>query len=229
MSGGGLGEAADDAYARRLEAVVAGHRGEAAVAERRLSDSDAAVRAAALGALARCGELQVAQVRQALEDEAAAVRCRAAELAPVEVELVGLAERSGMRRWWRLWRRRSASVTGIPGRLRSCARLPAGTMIRCAVRVLSRRWVRLPRAWMLTLMRALMRTRARLLERAHATMLMRAPVLARTHATMLKRAPVLARARMLIRTQAPMLPGRWHSKSCWPPWRTVLRSGAGRC
>ncbi|WP_420625166.1 HEAT repeat domain-containing protein [Candidatus Poriferisodalis sp.] len=90
MSGGGLGEAADDAYARRLEAVVAGHRGEAAVAERLLSDSAAAVRAAALGALARCGELQVAQVRRALGDEAAAVRCRAAELAPVEVELVGL-------------------------------------------------------------------------------------------------------------------------------------------
>ena len=89
MSGGGLGEAADDAYARRLEAVVAGHRGEAAVAERLLSDSAAAVRAAALGALARCGELQVAQVRRALGDEAAAVRCRAAELAPVEVELVG--------------------------------------------------------------------------------------------------------------------------------------------
>ncbi|WP_423916459.1 HEAT repeat domain-containing protein [Candidatus Poriferisodalis sp.] len=90
MSGGGLGEAADDAYARRLEAVVAGHRGEAAVAERLLSDSAAAVRAAALGALARCGELQVAQVRRALGDEAAAVRCRAAELAPVEVELVRL-------------------------------------------------------------------------------------------------------------------------------------------
>ncbi|WP_420622388.1 HEAT repeat domain-containing protein [Candidatus Poriferisodalis sp.] len=90
MSGGGLGEAADDAYARRLEAVVAGHRGEAAVAERLLSDSAAAVRAAALGALARCGELQVAQIRRALGDEAAAVRCRAAELAPVEVELVGL-------------------------------------------------------------------------------------------------------------------------------------------
>ena len=90
MNSDGLGEAADDAYARRLEAVVAGHRGEAAVAERLLSDSDAAVRAAALGALERCGELQVAQVRQALGDEAAAVRCRAAELAPAEVELVGL-------------------------------------------------------------------------------------------------------------------------------------------
>ncbi|WP_420445828.1 hypothetical protein [Candidatus Poriferisodalis sp.] len=90
MSSDEPGEAADDAYARRLEAVVAGHRGEAVVAERLLSDSDAAVRAAALGALARCGELQVAQVRQALGDEATVVRCRAAELAPAEVELVGL-------------------------------------------------------------------------------------------------------------------------------------------
>ena len=90
MNSDGPGEAADDAYARRLEAVVAGHRGEAVVAERLLSDSDAAVRAAALGALARCGELQVAQVRQALGDEATVVRCRAAELAPAEVELVGL-------------------------------------------------------------------------------------------------------------------------------------------
>ena len=90
MSGCELGEAADDAYARRLEAVVAGHRGEAEVAERLLCDSDAAVRAAALGALARCGELDVAQVRRALADDAAAVRCRAAELAPAEVELVGL-------------------------------------------------------------------------------------------------------------------------------------------
>ena len=90
MNSDGLGEAGDDAYARRLEAVVAGHRGEAVVAERLLSDSDAAVRAAALGALARCGELQVAQVRQALGDEATVVRCRAAELAPAEVELVGL-------------------------------------------------------------------------------------------------------------------------------------------
>ena len=90
MNGRELGESADDAYARRLEAVVAGHRGEAEVAEQLLCDSDAAVRAAALGALARCGELDVAQVRRALADDAAAVRCRAAELAPAEVELVGL-------------------------------------------------------------------------------------------------------------------------------------------
>ena len=86
----GLGEAESGAYARRLEAIVAGHRGEAAVAERLLNDPDAGVRAAALGALARCGALQAEQLGRALGDEAAEVRCRAAELAPPEVELVGL-------------------------------------------------------------------------------------------------------------------------------------------
>ena len=78
------------AYARRLDAVVAGYRGEAAAAEMLLDDDDAGVRAAALGALARCGALGAGQIRRALVDEAAAVRCRAAELAPAEVELVGL-------------------------------------------------------------------------------------------------------------------------------------------
>ena len=86
----GLGEAESGAYARRLEAIVAGHRGEAAVAERLLNDPDAGVRAAALGALARCGALQAEQLGRALGDEAAEVRCRAAELAPPDVELVGL-------------------------------------------------------------------------------------------------------------------------------------------
>lgn len=87
----GHGDRAEgEAYARRLAAVVAGHQGEAAAAERLLDDNDAGVRAAALGALARCGALQRDQIRQALGDEAATVRCRAAELAPPEVELVGL-------------------------------------------------------------------------------------------------------------------------------------------
>lgn len=84
------GRAEAEAYARRLAAVVAGHQGEAATAERLLHDDDAGVRAAALGALARCGALQRDQINQALGDEAAKVRCRAAELAPPGVELVGL-------------------------------------------------------------------------------------------------------------------------------------------
>ena len=78
------------AYARRLDAVVAGYRGEAAAAEMLLNDDDAGVRSAALGALARCGALDPGQIRRALGDAAAAVRCRAAELAPPEVELVDL-------------------------------------------------------------------------------------------------------------------------------------------
>lgn len=82
--------AQSEAYARRMDAVMAGHRGEAAVAEQLLDDDDASVRAAALGALSRCGALRAGQVRRALGDEAAAVRCRAAELALPEVELVGL-------------------------------------------------------------------------------------------------------------------------------------------
>ena len=90
MTGDGRDSAQGEAYARRMDAVIAGHRSEAAVAERLLDDDDAGVRAAALGALSRCGALGAGQVRRALGDEAAAVRCRAAELAPPEVELVGL-------------------------------------------------------------------------------------------------------------------------------------------
>lgn len=82
MSGG--------AYRRRLDAVVAGYRGEAAAAEHLLDDKDAGVRAAALGALARCSALQRGQVEQALADESPAVRRRGAELAAAEIELTGL-------------------------------------------------------------------------------------------------------------------------------------------
>ena len=90
MTGEERDSARGEAYARRMDAVVAGHRSEAAVAEQLLDDDDAGVRAAALGALSRCGALGAEQVRRALGDEAAAVRCRAAELAPPEIELVGL-------------------------------------------------------------------------------------------------------------------------------------------
>ncbi|WP_419842350.1 hypothetical protein [Candidatus Poriferisodalis sp.] len=80
----------DEAYSRRLTAVVAGHRGDARLAESLLDDVDAGVRGAALGALARCGTLGVEQVRRALDDESAAVRRRAAEVAPPGVALVQL-------------------------------------------------------------------------------------------------------------------------------------------
>ncbi len=79
-----------DAYTRRLDAVMAGHRGDGAAAEQLLADEDPSVRAAALGALARCGALTAAHVSMALEDPAAQVRCRAAELAPPDMPLVHL-------------------------------------------------------------------------------------------------------------------------------------------
>ena len=85
------GQAAD-AYARRIDAVVAGHRGDADAATQYLPDEDAAVRSAALGALARCGELSAQQVRSALSDAAAQVRRRAVELAPPEVELIPMLD-----------------------------------------------------------------------------------------------------------------------------------------
>ena len=80
----------NDAYTRRLDAVMAGHRGDGTAAEQLLTDEDPSVRAAALGALARCGALTAAHVSMALEDPAAQVRCRAAELAPPDMPLVHL-------------------------------------------------------------------------------------------------------------------------------------------
>lgn len=86
--GRALPDHTDDAYARRLEAVVAGHRGDSELAAQFLADADADVRAAALGALARCGELRAAHVRSALGDAATGVRRRAVELAPPDVDLI---------------------------------------------------------------------------------------------------------------------------------------------
>jgi HEAT repeat protein len=69
-----------DAVARRREAAIAGHRGDAAAARRYLSDPDPTVRATALGALVRCGDVTADDLRAALADDAPAVRARAAEL-----------------------------------------------------------------------------------------------------------------------------------------------------
>jgi HEAT repeat protein len=70
-----------DAAERRRAAVLAGHAGDAAAARSRLRDPDPAVRAAALGALERCGALTADDLVAALDDPAAAVRRRGAELA----------------------------------------------------------------------------------------------------------------------------------------------------
>jgi HEAT repeat protein len=62
---------------RRRRVALAGHKGDAEFARRGLADSDAAVRVAALGALARLGALRTADVEDALGDDAPAVRRRA--------------------------------------------------------------------------------------------------------------------------------------------------------
>jgi HEAT repeat protein len=70
---------ADD-VARRREAAVAGHRGDAAAARTFLADPVPAVRATALGALDRAGGLTPDDLAAGLADAAAIVRARAAEL-----------------------------------------------------------------------------------------------------------------------------------------------------
>src|SRR5438270_12644267 len=70
-----------DEVARRREAALAGHRGDAATARRYLGDDSERVRATALGALARAGALTAEEVIVALADAGAVVRRRAAELA----------------------------------------------------------------------------------------------------------------------------------------------------
>lgn len=59
--------------------MTAGHRGDASLARAALTDAQPAVRAAALGALARSGHLTSTQLRRALGDPAPAVRRRAAQ------------------------------------------------------------------------------------------------------------------------------------------------------
>lgn len=69
------------AAGRRRAVVEAGHRGDATVARQGLGDEDPAVRAAALGALERCGALDDDDLRRALRDPAPGVRRRALHLA----------------------------------------------------------------------------------------------------------------------------------------------------
>jgi HEAT repeat protein len=77
---------------RRRAAAVAGHEGDEATARGLLGDPDAAVRATALGALARLGATTHADVVAALSDPSPVVRSRAAEVAIAhpDVDLVGL-------------------------------------------------------------------------------------------------------------------------------------------
>lgn len=66
------------AATRLIGVVVDGHRGDVDTARRALTDTEPAVRAAALGALARAGDLAVTDVLGGLADDAAVVRRRAA-------------------------------------------------------------------------------------------------------------------------------------------------------
>lgn len=69
--------------ARRREIAMAGHQGDEATARSGLTDADAAVRATALGALTRLGALTGTDLAAAGADPDAAVRARAAEVAPL--------------------------------------------------------------------------------------------------------------------------------------------------
>jgi HEAT repeat protein len=62
---------------RRRRVALAGHRGDAAAARRGLADRDPRVQAAALGALARLGELTTDDVRHALDNGPVELRRRA--------------------------------------------------------------------------------------------------------------------------------------------------------
>ncbi len=87
------GTVADGAAARR-RAAVAGHRRDEPGARAFLTNEDPAVRATALGALARMERLTADDVRKGLADGDAVVRRRAAELAihTPEIPLVGALE-----------------------------------------------------------------------------------------------------------------------------------------
>ncbi|MYA14404.1 MAG: hypothetical protein F4Z26_06750 [Acidimicrobiaceae bacterium] len=70
-----------DAMTRRRAAAVAGHRGDRAQARAYLHDDEPAVRASALRALERSGDLDAPLLAAALEDPAPGVRVTALELA----------------------------------------------------------------------------------------------------------------------------------------------------
>jgi HEAT repeat protein len=84
----------DSAAGRRRATALAGHTGEVSDASRALGDDDPGVRATALGALDRLGQLDDATVADALGDDSPVVRRRAAELAATrpQVSLLGLLD-----------------------------------------------------------------------------------------------------------------------------------------
>lgn len=83
--------AGPSAIERRRSVAAAGHAGDDRLIREALADPDPAVRATALGALARCDALDDATLATALVDGSPTVRRRAAELAALfpSVELDG--------------------------------------------------------------------------------------------------------------------------------------------
>jgi HEAT repeat protein len=79
---------------RRRAAAIAGHVGDARTARALAIDDDASVRATAIGALARLGELDTITLNAALRDTDPAVRRRAVELSArrSDVDLIGLLD-----------------------------------------------------------------------------------------------------------------------------------------
>lgn len=74
-------EATEGGSIRLRDVVLAGHRGDQDLARRALDAPEAAVRAAAVGALDRLGALRPDELRAALADPQPSVRRRAAEIA----------------------------------------------------------------------------------------------------------------------------------------------------
>jgi HEAT repeat protein len=72
---------------RRRTVIVAGHSGDAELARRHLTDPNADVRAAAIGALDRCSSLAYSELVAAIADPDPAVRRRAAELSATRPEI----------------------------------------------------------------------------------------------------------------------------------------------
>lgn len=72
--------------ARRRAAALAGHIGDAGTARTALQDPSAAVRATAIGALARLRELTASELRAAANDADPGVRRRVAETAPLVLD-----------------------------------------------------------------------------------------------------------------------------------------------
>ncbi len=68
-----------DPSARRRAVITAGHRDDTAAVRSGLADADASVRAAAIGALERLGQLGADDLEAALADESVTVRRRAIE------------------------------------------------------------------------------------------------------------------------------------------------------